>query len=164
MTTDDARPAPAPATGGPKPGPPEASLPALPLLAGASLPALVIGGGWALVGTLLERPAAVLVGLGGGAAVAVAGALSILLLAPWKRRSLGVLPFLWLAASGGRFVLTIAGGLLLYSSPALERTDHPTDLWFAILLAYVAVLFTETRVYAAAMRNATAPARGTGTA
>lgn len=128
---------------------PAVRLPTLPLLAGAVLPPLVVGAAWALLAGVAGRPDPVPIGLSAGGVVAAAGACSVLLLGPWKRRSLSVLPFLWIAASGARFVLTIGGGLLLYSRPALERPDF----WFAIALAYVAVLAAETRLYAASIAS-----------
>lgn len=106
---------------------------------------------------------ALLLGFGGAAAVnglagagVVAGAASLVIFAlrPWRPRALLNWPVVWVAASFVRLLATLAGTYLLYSATHLGGRS----LWMAVALAYLAVMFGETRVYAMSMRRFAPPA------
>jgi len=84
-------------------------------------------------------------------AATVAGVSTVILLAlrPWRPKTMFHWPILWMASHFLRLVLTPAAGLLLYSATPYG------GLWFwvAVLLAYLAMLAGETRVYAHTMNR-----------
>ena len=126
------------------------SLPTLPVLAvtwwSCALAGVVAALGVILFAAVSKHFVEVVLG-----AVTVAGVSSITLLAlrPWRPKSLFHWPILWMASHFLRLVLTPAAGLLLYSATPYG------GLWFwiAVLLAYLAMLAGETRVYAHTMNR-----------
>jgi hypothetical protein len=125
-------------------------LPTVRLLAAAWVACLVAGGAWAGVLLVLGQGAtAAVTGLVGAGAVAVAALVALLAIRPWRPRSLAVWPIVWVAGSMVRLLTTLGVAYLLYSATPY----HSRMLWFAVLVAYLAALVGETRVYALSMRR-----------
>jgi hypothetical protein len=126
------------------------ALPLTPLLAvsvlgPAAACAVWTGGTLALgAGTLRLQAGAAASGV-----VAAAAVVHLLLLRPWKERSLLKWPMVWVGGSFLRLAITLGGAILLYSATPFRDVS----LWFATVLAYVAVMVGETRVYASTMKR-----------
>jgi hypothetical protein len=142
----------------PSPGAPDTAenlavtLPAGSLIAVAWGACGAVAGVWCAIGLALGRDRGFL--LGGAAAagtVATSASVAIILLRPWRPRRLAEWPFAWLAGSFVRLVLTLAGAFLIYSAPF----HGLGGMWLAaaVMMAYLAALIGETRVYAATMRR-----------
>jgi F0F1-type ATP synthase assembly protein I len=125
-------------------------LPTARLLAVVWLGCLLVGAGWSGVALALGRGRdAVVTGLLAAAVVGVAASVVLLALRPWRPKRLDRWPMVWVAGSFLRFAVTLGATILLYSA-----TPYGTrSLWFAVLLAYFAVMVAETRVYASSMRR-----------
>jgi hypothetical protein len=105
---------------------------------------------WAIALLLLPRegwPA--WLGAAGGGIVGGSASLVLLLLRPWRARKLGSWPMLWMTASFLKWLPTLAGAFLLYSAAHFSRVA----IGGSVLLAYLAVLVGETRVYAESMKR-----------
>jgi len=124
------------------------TLPTMPIVIAAALPS--IAAGLLIAGLLmaLGRPSAATAALAGGAIVAAAGAIGVLVLRPWHPRPLMNWPVAWVAGSFLALALSVGGAALVYSAALGERL-----LWLAVVVAYVAGLSGKTRAYAAAMRR-----------
>jgi hypothetical protein len=111
-----------------------------------------VAGAWCAIGLAfgLDR-GFFLGGAGAAATVATSASVAIIFLRPWRPRRLAEWPFVWLAGSFVRLVLTLAGAFLLYSAPF----HGLGGMWLAaaVMMAYLAALIGETRVYAATMRR-----------
>ena len=132
------------------------SLPTGRLVIASIVGGLALGDGWA-IGALaggfgrVEAMGAVLA----GAAATVAGVAAVLVVSPWKSRSIMTWPFIFLIATMAQIALTLALGLLIYF-----RTSYGTvGAWLCLVLSSWAVLFGMVRVYASHMKRFS-PARG----
>ena len=106
--------------------------------------------GWLVVGPALGlAPTATRAGLMGALVALLVGAVSILLIAPWRARPSGDLPTLWLLITVGRLFATPACALLLYFA---ARPPAGTYV-LGIGSAYIALLFLETTVIVHDMRR-----------
>ena len=86
---------------------------------------------------------------------AALGVVAVLVIGPWKSRSLLRWPFVFLAATMAQIVFALALGLLIYF-----RTSYGTvGAWLCLVLSSWAVLFGMVRVYASHMKRFS-PARG----
>ncbi|MBT8484486.1 MAG: hypothetical protein KJO43_02835 [Phycisphaerae bacterium] len=130
------------------------TLPTGRLLAAAWIAAAVAGIGWAVVaGTVGPGVDSAVAGLLAAGVVAAASTISLLLLRPWRPKTLLLWPSLWVAASMGRMLIALSGTFLLYSATPYRSRS----LWFAAVVAYLAVMVSETRVYASSMRRFAPP-------
>lgn len=134
----------------------ETRLPTGRLVLAAIAGGLVVGDCWALGALVGEFGRAEVVGAAlSGAAASVAGVVAVLVIGPWKSRSLLRWPFVFLAATMAQIVFALALGLLIYS-----RTSYGTvGAWLCLVLSSWAVLFGMVRVYASHMKRFS-PARG----
>lgn len=125
------------------------TLPTLPLFGAAIVPAAVVAALWAAIAALGGFP--VVPGVAGAGVVAAVATGTVVVLAPWRPRSIGVWPMVWTGLSMGRMVAALGGGVLLYSRPQIGGlyTIAPA------VLAYVAVMLIEIRVYARSMARFT---------
>ena len=130
------------------------SLPTSRLVAGACLASGTVGVVWALGATLLGAgtPEAV-AGLLAGGAVAAGSVVALLSIRPWRERSLARWPLVWMGGSAVRFLGTLALAFLLYSATPYGSIG----LWLAVVVAYMATLVTETRLYALHMKRYAPP-------
>ncbi len=87
-------------------------------------------------------------GLYAAAVVSAGSVLALLAIRPWKRRSLMSWPFVWLAGSGVRMLITLVLTVLLYSAFSLD----PAALGIAVVTAYLATLLSETWMYVHEMK------------
>jgi len=128
------------------------TLPTAALIGAASVAAITAGAAWALFAFVFgQGMSGALVGLAAGGLVAVSATLGLCAIMPWRPRQLGQWPAVWVAGSFLRMAITLGGTFLLYSAtPFGGRT-----LWFAVMVAYLAAMAGETRVYALSMRRFT---------
>lgn len=129
-------------------------LPTLRLLAAGWGGPIVVGLGWAGLGSAVADRGQAAIALAAAAVVGVASTLALLILRPWRARSLARWPMIWVAGSFARVALTLGGVLLLYSATPLRSPS----LWLAAMVAYLAALIGETRVYVHCMQRLGAPA------
>jgi hypothetical protein len=120
--------------------------------AGCILVGAFWSGGAAVLGAgALEAVGALLAGV----AAAVATLLSMLLIGPWRKRSVIRWPFVFLAGTLLQTLLTLAGGFLLYSA-----TPYGTvAMWLCLVVAFWAGLVGLVRIYGSHVRRL-APANG----
>jgi hypothetical protein len=130
------------------------TLPTLRLLAVGWAGPLVVGLGWAGLGSVVAGRSPVAIGLAAAGVVGAASTLAILVLRPWRARSMAQWPMIWVAGSFARVAMSLGGALLLYSATPLRSPS----LWLAVMVAYLAALIGETRVYVHCMQRLGAPA------
>jgi hypothetical protein len=126
------------------------TLPTRPLMVVIWVTAVLVAIAWAALFAIVRRDGWP-VWLGGGAAgvVAVSATLALAIIRPWHPRALGTWPMLWVLASFLKWPPTLAGAFLLYSATPLSKGA----LGVSVLVAYLAVLAGETRVYAETMKR-----------
>ena len=134
---------------------PEQSLP-LPtarlLLEPAAL-SIAAGGCWALAAAVLGRAMPDVIGaLLAGMAAALAAALAMLLIRPWRPRALVTWPFVFLAGTVIHLLAVLAGGMLLYSASIYGTVST----WLCLVVSYWVGLFGLVRVYGSCMRQTAA--------
>jgi hypothetical protein len=136
----------------PRPDDVAVRLPTARLLAVALVTCVIVGGGWLAAVLLGGGPGELAYGgLAAAGAVAVATAVALMAVQPWRERSIYVWPALWLMHTYIRLVVALAGTFLLYSATPLKSRG----VWLAAALAYVAVMVGESRVYVTSMRSMT---------
>jgi hypothetical protein len=137
------------------------SLPTGRLLVAACVPALLTGMAWSGVTAVSGKGETIVVaGMLAGAIVAACSMLSVLLIQPWRPRPLYRWPMVWIGGSFLRLLVTLGLTFLLYSA-----TPYGTvSLWLAVVAAYAATLFGETRAYATYMKQYSPAPGSTGPA
>lgn len=126
-----------------------AVLPTARLIGAATAGSALVGAVWWMSFALgAGRSAWAAAGLIGAAAVGVAAVVALLAIRPWKRRSLAQWPFVWLAGSGLRIVLTLSLAAVLYFALSVE----PVALASAVAATYLITLVAETWLYVNAMQ------------
>lgn len=126
-----------------------ATLPTAPLMLIALISCAAAAVVWTAGAVLLGRSAAVILsGLYASGVVAVSAAISLVVIRPWKPRSLMTLPFVWMGGSLLRVVGVLGLSILLYFSLPLE----PGPFLIAVVLAYLATLLGETWMYVRSIR------------
>ena len=112
------------------------------------------GGAWGLVAFALgQRGPVAFTGPAAAGVVAVAATVALLVIRPWRPKPAFTWANVWMAGSFLRLVITLAGVFLLYSATPLRGRN----VWFAAVLAYVAVMVCETRIFAGSMKRLAPP-------
>lgn len=133
----------------------QVALPTAPFLVATWAPAVAAGGGWMGVSLAVGRPMAeAVLGLVAAGIVGLSATGSLLVIAPSRPKPLRSWPMIWLGGSFMRLMVVLGLTLLLYSA---TRFGAERALWFATIVAYLAVLVAETRVYAVLMNRAAPP-------
>jgi len=136
----------------PRPDDVTVRLPTGRLLAAAMVLSAIVGFGWLAAVLIGGGPSVVAFGgLAAAGVVAVATAVALLAIQPWRERSLFVWPAVWLMHTYIRLVLALGGAFLLYSATPLSSKG----VWLAAVLTYLAVMVGESRVYVTSMRSMT---------
>jgi hypothetical protein len=134
-----------------KPIPGEASivLPTFRLAMTMLLAAAAVAGAWLAVGSSRDWQSQRLMTCMFGAGLAVALSLaSLLIMAPWTRRSISTWMSFWLGGTVFRLLLTPIATYVLYSATSLSGRD----LGWSVATAYLAVLFSEAIVLSHSLR------------
>ncbi len=126
-----------------------ATLPTVPLLLIALASCAAAAALWTAATVVAGHAAAVIVsGLYAAGVVALSAAISLVVIRPWKPRSLMTLPFVWMGGSLLRVVGVLGLSILLYFSLPFE----PGPFLIAVVLAYLATLLGETWMYVRSIR------------
>jgi hypothetical protein len=112
----------------------------------------IIAGVWTLAGWIAGNPVWPIAGLAGAAVVALSAILSTLATVPWIPKPASTAGLAWMAGSALRGMLSIAGGLLLYSAPPFGWSEDlakgASPLLFAVATAWFVALLAEVAVIA----------------
>jgi len=130
------------------------SLPTARLLLVSAAGCLLVGACWAGLAWLIGGgPRTALAALLAGAAAAGAAIVAMGAVTPWRRRPLIRWPFVFLAGTVLQALLTLLGGLVLYSASLGEAIGT----WLCLVVSYWAGLAGLVWVYGSHMKR-TAPA------
>jgi len=131
---------------------PNLTLPTRQILLVSLVAPAAIAGLWTLVGWIAGRPIWPVAGVAGAGVVAISAIVSTLATVPWIPKPASTAGLAWMAGSALRGVLSIAGGLLLYSAPPFGWSEDlakgASPLLFAVATAWFVALLAEVAVIA----------------
>ncbi len=139
------------ATAIPRPEP-LTTLPTWPMVVTVIASGLATIAAWSAVTALTERTPTITAAAAGATLVAGISILSLLVIRPWKPRTMGTWANLWLAALVGRLLLTPALASLLYSATSLSLTP----LMLSVAVTYVVVQISEAAALAVHLKRMSA--------
>jgi len=126
------------------------TLPTGRLLLTPTVACIVVATCWAGVTAAVGAGAHQALGAGlAGAAAAGAAVVSMLLIAPWRRRPADRWPFVFLAGTLLQMLLTLVGGFLLYSA----SFGDTVSTWLCLVVSYWAGLAGVVWVYGSHMKR-----------
>lgn len=126
------------------------ALPTGSLLVSIVVGVLLVAGGWATVASFMkdERSAFFVTGMAGIGVVAVMSMLGVIVMTPWKQRSMIDWMTMWLLGTVFRVLATPIVAYVLYSafSPPTGGGLSAKPLALSVAIAYMVALFVEAAV------------------